>query len=197
MTGGPTTSSHGRGWPSLPAGRLEEGLIAGMSLTEHFALTMGGSVPWVNWIRARRTAGERIERFNVKGRPGSPIQTLSGGNQQRFALGLLRDKLRLLLLEHPTRGLDVESANYIWEQLLKRREDGTAIIFISAELDEIVAYSDRILVFFGGRVTLVDDPADMTANRLGELIRENAAWPTTNVSSLPQPGTPPSATQAR
>ena len=43
-------------------------------------------------------------------------------------------------------------------------------MFISAELDEIVTYSDRILVFFGGRVTLVEDPTEMTANRLGELI---------------------------
>ncbi|WP_119069118.1 ABC transporter ATP-binding protein [Aggregatilinea lenta] len=154
----------------LPAGRLEEGLIAGMTLTEHFALTLPNAAPWVNWFQARRATQERISHFNVKGRPGSPIQTLSGGNQQRFALSLLRHKLKLLLLEHPTRGLDVESANTIWEQLLARREDGTAILFISAELDEIVAYSDRILVFFGGQATLVDDPAHMTASHLGELI---------------------------
>jgi ABC-type uncharacterized transport system ATPase subunit len=154
----------------LPAGRLEEGLINGMTLTQHFALTLPGKVPWVNWLDAWRVTNHRIQHFNVKGRPSSPIQTLSGGNQQRFALSLLPSNLRLLLLEHPTRGLDVESANYIWEQLLARRKEGTAIIFISAELDEIVAYSDWILVFFGGRVTRVDDPADMTASRLGELI---------------------------
>ena len=154
----------------LPAGRLEEGLIGGMTLTQHFALTLPGKAPWVNWLQAWRTTSERISHYKVKGRPGSPIQTLSGGNQQRFALALLPRNLRLLLLEHPTRGLDVESTMYIWEQLLKRREEGTAIMFISAELDEIVAYSDRILVFFGGRTTLVDDPADMTADRLGELI---------------------------
>lgn len=154
----------------LPAGRLEEGLIQGMSLAQHFALTQPGKAPWVNWPQAWRLTGERIKHFNVKGRPGSPIQTLSGGNQQRFALSLLHQNLKLLLLEHPTRGLDVESTNYIWAQLLKRREEGTAIIFISAELDEIVAYSDRILVFFGGRVTLVDDPAKMTAEHLGHLI---------------------------
>jgi simple sugar transport system ATP-binding protein len=154
----------------LPAGRMEEGLIKGMTLTEHFALTRRSRRPWINWFEARQTTAERIQQFNVKGRPGSPIQTLSGGNQQRFALSLLRRNLKVLLLEHPTRGLDVESANNIWEQLLKRREEGTAIIFISAELDEIVSYSDRILVFFGGRATLVDDPAEMTANRLGELI---------------------------
>jgi simple sugar transport system ATP-binding protein len=154
----------------LPAGRLEEGLIGGMTLTEHFALTLPGKRPWVDWFGARRVTGERIQHFNVKGRPNSPIQTLSGGNQQRFALALLPGNLRLLLLEHPTRGLDVESAMYIWEQLLKRRADGTAIVFISAELDEIVAYSDRILVFFGGRATLVENRADMTAEHLGELI---------------------------
>jgi simple sugar transport system ATP-binding protein len=154
----------------LPAGRIEEGLISGMSLAEHFALTLPSRAPWVNWFRAWRTTQARINQFNVKGRPASPIQTLSGGNQQRFALSLLPQNLRLLLLEHPTRGLDVESALYIWEQLLQRRADGTAIVFISAELDEIVAYSDRILVFFGGRVTLVDDPALMTADHLGELI---------------------------
>jgi ABC-type uncharacterized transport system ATPase subunit len=154
----------------LPAGRIEEGLIHGMTLTEHFALTLPGRTPWVNWVQARRITQDRIIHFNVKGRPTSPIQTLSGGNQQRFALSMLPTDLRLLLLEHPTRGLDVESGHYIWEQLLKRREDGTAIVFISAELDEIVAYSDRILVFFGGRATLVDDPDLMTASHLGELI---------------------------
>ena len=154
----------------LPAGRLEEGLINGMTLTEHFALTLPSRAPWVNWMRARRVTAQSITHFNVKGRPASPIKTLSGGNQQRFALSLLPKNLKLLLLEHPTRGLDVESANYIWEQLLTRRQEGTAIVFISAELDEIVAYSNRILVFFGGRVTPVEDRADMTANRLGELI---------------------------
>ncbi len=154
----------------LPAGRLEEGLINGMTLTEHFALTLPAKTPWVNWMRAWRVTSERIRHFNVQGRPNSPVQTLSGGNQQRFALSLLPRELRLLLLEHPTRGLDVESANYIWEQLLARREESTAIVFISAELDEIIAYSDRIMVFFGGRTTLVDDPQDMTTNRLGELI---------------------------
>ncbi|HEX3054297.1 MAG TPA: ATP-binding cassette domain-containing protein [Aggregatilineaceae bacterium] len=169
----------------LPAGRLEEGLIGGMTLTQHLALTLPTQLElnWFrlspfsaayiairNWQHARTITAERIKRFNVKGRPGSPIQTLSGGNQQRFALALLPANLRLLLLEHPTRGLDVESALYIWEQLLKRRADGTAIVFISAELDEIVAYSDRILVFFGGRVTTVDQAEDMTADYLGKLI---------------------------
>jgi general nucleoside transport system ATP-binding protein len=170
MTRGSYHDYAGAGVAFLPAGRLEEGLITGMTLTQHFALTMPGKAPWVNWVQAWQQTSEAISQFNVKGRPNSPIQTLSGGNQQRFALSLLPRNLRLLLLEHPTRGLDVESANYIWERLLKRRAEGTAIVFISAELDEIVAYSDRVIVFFGGRTTLVENRADMTANRLGELI---------------------------
>ena len=170
MTRGTYHDFSDSGVAFLPAGRLEEGLITGMTLTEHFALTLPSKAPWVNWMNAWRTTSAKIQHFNVKGRPNSPIQTLSGGNQQRFALSLLPPNLRLLLLEHPTRGLDVESANYIWEQLLARRQEGTAIIFISAELDEIIAYSDRIVVFSAGNATLVDDPADMTTNRLGELI---------------------------
>ncbi len=170
MTRAPYHAFKRAGVAFLPAGRMEEGLIKGMTLSQHFALTLPSRAPWINWVRAWRVTSERIQHFNVKGRPGSPIQTLSGGNQQRFALSLLPEKLRLLLLEHPTRGLDVESTNYIWEQLLTRRDEGTGIVFISAELDEIVTYSNRILVFFGGRVTLVEDPAEMTANRLGELI---------------------------
>ncbi|MCZ7543571.1 MAG: hypothetical protein M5R40_08555 [Anaerolineae bacterium] len=78
--------------------------------------------------------------------------------------------LRLLLLEHPTRGLDVESAAWVWSRLLARRADGTAIMFISADLDEIVEYSDRILVFFAGRVTEITDPAATSVEALGYLI---------------------------
>ncbi len=53
-------------------------------------------------------------------------------------------------MEHPTRGLDIESADWVWSQLLARREHGTAIIFASADIDELLRYSDRILVFFSG-----------------------------------------------
>jgi simple sugar transport system ATP-binding protein len=83
---------------------------------------------------------------------------------------LLPPKLSLLLLENPTRGLDVESARRIWSLLLERRDDQTAIIFSSPDLDEILDYSDRVLVFSSGRVTLVEDPSQLTTARLGELI---------------------------
>ncbi len=81
------------------------------------------------------------------------IEALSGGNQQRALLALLRQPLNLLLMEHPTRGLDIESTIWIWGKLKERCRQGTSIVFISADLDEVIRYSDRILVFFGGRVS--------------------------------------------
>ncbi len=159
-----------RGVAYLAAGRLEEGLVAGLTLVDHAALADRGSLPHVNWLRAWRRTKQAITDFAIKGRPFSQIQTLSGGNQQRVSLSLLPANLRLILLENPTRGLDVESAGHIWSLLLNRRKQGTAIIFSSPDLDEIIDYSDRILVFSSGQTTLVENPEQMTTTRLGELI---------------------------
>jgi len=84
------------------------------------------------------------------------------------------------VLEHPTRGLDVESSRWIWEQILARCAAGTAVLFISADLDELVTYSDRILVFYAGQVTEVPDARSVSVDELGHLIggqrvREEAA----------------------
>jgi ABC-type uncharacterized transport system ATPase subunit len=155
----------------LPAGRLEEGLIPGLDLCEHVALAdrdCGGF--FINWPAARQRTAACIEDFNIKGRPESRVEALSGGNQQRALLALLPPSLRLLLLEHPTRGLDVESTLWVWGKLLERRGQGTAILFTSADLDEILEHSDRILVFSGGQVTQALRAAETTAAQLGEYI---------------------------
>ncbi len=138
-------------------------------MAEHFALAAPGGL-WIDRERVRKTAEAAIEHYKIKGRPDSRVETLSGGNQQRLLLALLPRNLKLLLLENPTRGLDVESARWVWEQLLERRTQGTAILFTSPELDEIVENSSRIGVFFGGRMTLIDDPSQVSITRLGELI---------------------------
>jgi simple sugar transport system ATP-binding protein len=106
----------------------------------------------------------------VRGRPDNHIEELSGGNQQRLLMALMPEQPVAMVLEQPTRGLDVESARWIWQQLLARRETGTAIVFSSAELDEVAAYSDRILVFYAGRVYEVDDTAQTSIDELGQLI---------------------------
>jgi len=152
------------------AGRLEEGLVGGLTLTEHFALAERNGPFFIDWAAAQGEAVERIRHFNVVGMPESRVEALSGGNQQRVLLALLPPGLRLLLMEHPTRGLDVESANWIWQQLLARREEGTAIVFISADLDELLERSDRIVVFYGGRMTVPLETLQTTVEQLGYLI---------------------------
>jgi simple sugar transport system ATP-binding protein len=152
------------------AGRLEEGLVGGLTLAEHFALADPAPRAWIDWRRVYDSARAQISHFNIKGRPDDDVRSLSGGNQQRVLLALTPPNLRLLLLEHPTRGLDVESAAWVWEQLLARRADGTAIVFVSADLDEITDYSDRVLVFFNGQVTEVSDVSAITVEALGYLI---------------------------
>ena len=83
---------------------------------------------------------------------------------------MLPPELKVLLMEHPTRGLDIESADWVWTQLLARRADGTSIIFASADIDELLRYSDRILVFFSGRVIGTLDASTASVEDIGLLI---------------------------
>ena len=84
--------------------------------------------------KADALARERITTFNIKGRPDSTVESLSGGNQQRALLALMRTPLNLVLVEHPTRGLDIESTIYIWSKLKERWA-----YFILAQLDPLLA----------------------------------------------------------
>lgn len=151
------------------AGRVEEGLIAGLTLTEHTALVMDRE-RWIDWRKAAQLTQSRIRQYHVRGREGDRIEQLSGGNQQRVLLSLLPEKPALLILEQPTRGLDVDSAQWIWRQLLERRRHGTSILFSSAELEELVTYSDRIFVFYAGAIYEVPNVSTVTIDKLGHLI---------------------------
>jgi ABC-type uncharacterized transport system ATPase subunit len=153
----------------MPAGRLEEGLLSGVSISEHVALTMDGGFT-IKWDEVEREAEQRIQRFSIRGTPSSTADSLSGGNQQRLLLALMPDTVPLLLMEHPTRGLDIESADWVWTQLQQRRQQGTAIVFASADLDELLRYSDRILVFFSGQVLKELDARATSGEELGRLI---------------------------
>lgn len=155
----------------VPAARLEEGMIPGLDIREHFALShRQGRGLMVDWRLATQRANEQIAQFNIVGSAQTRVDKLSGGNQQRALLSLLADDLRLLMLEHPTRGLDVGSSQWIWSNLLARRECGTVLMFTSTDLDELVQYSDRILVFSGGKVSAPLDAASVTVQELGNLI---------------------------
>jgi len=154
----------------LPAARLEQGLVPGLTLSEHFVLAEKTRGVLIDREQATQLARERIAAYNIKGAPESLVESLSGGNQQRALLALLREPLALILLEHPTRGLDIESTIYIWGKLKERCAQGAAIVFTSADLDEILQYSDRVLVFFAGQVSPPFDAATLSVEQLGEMI---------------------------
>jgi simple sugar transport system ATP-binding protein len=159
-----------KGVAFMGAGRLEEGLITGLNLVEHMVLAAPKHDFVINWKEAQIATEDRITTYQVVGAPESTADQLSGGNQQRFMFSLLKSPLKLILLEHPTRGLDVRSTDWIWEQLYARRNDGTAILFISADLDEVVDRSDRIAVFSGGKMSRIVNASETNVDELGHLI---------------------------
>jgi general nucleoside transport system ATP-binding protein len=154
----------------VPAGRLEEGLIPGLNVTEHLELTAPDHSFTIDWGASEERAGSIIARYQIRGTPETLADVLSGGNQQRLMLAMAREKARLLLLEQPTRGLDLESARWVWSELDRRRSAGATVMFTSSDLDELVAQSDRIAVFFAGKVIGVVDSTTATISELGHLI---------------------------
>ncbi|WP_437330259.1 ABC transporter ATP-binding protein [Sorangium sp. So ce381] len=190
LTGRPYPAFLRAGVGYLPADRRREGLIAGLSIEEHVALRAPRPGLFLRPREIRRAAERAIEALRIRGRPDTPVERLSGGNQQRTQLALLPADLALLLLEQPTRGLDIASARWVWEQLLARCRAGAALLFASSDLDELMRYSDRVLVFSGGRVSPPVGAADLTLDRLGRMIGgelDDAALP----SALAAPAPPP------
>lgn len=161
-----------RGVAFLPTSRLEEGLISGLNITEHFALQSSHNGFLVHWQKAFQKAVRRIDNFRIKGAPASPVESLSGGNQQRLLLSFLPANPVLLVLENPTRGLDVESVHWVWQHLQKYCVSGTGagIVFSSSELDEIMMVANRVLVFFNGSVIKDSLTAETDTQELGRAI---------------------------
>ena len=154
----------------LPADRLREGLIKGLTIHEHVALRTPPKGWFVDWKDTLEKTQHAIALFGIRGKPGTKVESLSGGNQQRTQLTLLPVPLNLLLMEHPTRGLDIGSVLWVWQQLIARCEGGTSILFTSSDLDEIMRYSDRVIVFSGGKVSAPINVADLTVELLGKMI---------------------------
>jgi general nucleoside transport system ATP-binding protein len=164
----PQYLKHGIGYS--PADRLKDGLIRGLSIHEHVVLRKPNQKLFIDWKESHQMALEAIALFNIRGKPNSHVERLSGGNQQRTQLALLPVPLNLLLMEHPTRGLDIESTLWVWQQLIARCQTGTTILFMSSDLDEIMQYSDRVLVFSGGQVSDAIATSELTVEKLGQMI---------------------------
>ena len=158
------------GFHYLPADRAGEGLIQGLTITEHFALTGNQSRKTIDWKESRQIAECKLQEYSIRGTVTSKPEDLSGGNQQRLLLALMPNNLSVLSMEHPTRGLDIESAEWIWNELLDRSKSGTTIIFSSSDIEELITFSDRILVCFAGEIIGDISAKATTPHDVGSLI---------------------------
>jgi general nucleoside transport system ATP-binding protein len=159
-----------RGVAYLPGSRLEQGLIPGLNIAQHVSLQDKERGFFIHTLNSVQGAKKCIADFRIKAEPESYVESLSGGNQQRLLLSFLPANPVLLLLDNPTRGLDMESVLWVWEYLHVYSAHQTCLIFSSSELDEILTNADRVLVFFDGAV-IKDTPTDQTdAQELGRAI---------------------------
>lgn len=156
----PTSGSVVRGSTVafVPEDRLRDALIGELSLEENFLLR--GSAErrgWVSSAEGRAKTAAAMSAYAVRAADTLvPAAELSGGNQQRFVLSReLADQPRALVAEHPTRGLDARSGGFVRQALRSMRERGGAVLLYSADIDELLAMADRIVVCHRGRVIAV------------------------------------------
>jgi ABC-type uncharacterized transport system ATPase subunit len=165
-----------RGIGYVPEDRQADGLVATFSVADNMILDVFDRPPYAKGIALNLAAAEtnatgKVEQFDVRTTSvETPVGTLSGGNQQKVILAreLGRD-LRVLLASQPTRGLDVGSIEFVHKRIIEERDQGTAVIIISAELDEIYALADRIAVMYEGQITGFRPPT-VPVEELGMLM---------------------------
>jgi general nucleoside transport system ATP-binding protein len=166
---------HAAGLAYIPADRRSVGSVTQMSIADNAVLGLHRKHRrgvFRNFREARATAGALVERFSVRG-SGIDVAAgkLSGGNLQKLILGreIMRGA-RVLIVEQPTRGLDVGAIESVWRELLRERREGKAILLISAELEELLNLADRIAVMFEGRIMGVLNGPDTNAEEIGSMM---------------------------
>ncbi len=177
ITGRGSRAVYGAGVAFVPADRHRFGIVLSFPITDNLILTSYHRSPYARGLlrddeAIRRTGDERIEAFDIRTPSGDALaSTLSGGNQQKVIVAreFARD-LRLLVLDQPTRGLDVGSIEFIHKQAIAKRDAGTAILLVSAELDEVLELSDRIAVMYRGEIVGIFDGRTADKNEVGLLM---------------------------
>ncbi|MBB5058787.1 simple sugar transport system ATP-binding protein [Granulicella aggregans] len=167
----------------VPADRRNVGSVADLSIADNAMLTQPRSNTrhsLFNKTLIRARAQTIITRFGVRGaNDETHASKLSGGNLQKVILGReIMSAPKVLVVEQPTRGLDVGAIESIWAELLRERAKGTAILLVSAELEELLNLADRIAVMYEGRIVGVVDPASATAEQLGMMMAGTPLEPT-------------------
>ena len=158
----------------LPEERKQEGLFPLLSIAENMAMPSLDQFRGLLHMRLSdmfREVQGYVERLKIKiGNPKDRITSLSGGNQQKVIIGRwLMKNSKILILDEPTRGIDVNAKFEIQRELRRLTENGLSIIFISSEIEEVIDVSDRIIVMHEGSVKGLCTAAEASPERLMQL----------------------------
>ena len=147
-----------RGLSYIPEDRYVEGAGPSLSISENIAAThltapivRGG---WLSLAAMRTYAQTLIAKFDVRGaRPETPIGTLSGGNMQKVIIAReFESEPKLLMVSQPTRGVDVGAMEFVHNSIVRARDNGAGVLLLSADLNEVMSLSDRLLVMYRGQI---------------------------------------------
>ncbi|MFP5256961.1 MAG: ABC transporter ATP-binding protein [Acidimicrobiia bacterium] len=177
VTGWPTRRRREGGIGYIPQDRHRQGLLLDAPLWENVALGHQTVAPfskgiWVDRRGARGRAEKVVADYDVR-TPGIdvPAHALSGGNQQKLIVGReMEAEPKVLIAAHPTRGVDVGAQAAIWDQLRSARSAGLATLLVSADLEELIGLSDRLLVIYRGRIVAELQPDEVTPEELGSYM---------------------------
>jgi len=177
LTGASSRRVAEAGLSHVPGDRHRFGLVLAFPIADNLVLTSYYRAPFARGI-ARDDAAisawaeDEVARFDIRTPSATALAgTLSGGNQQKVIVAreFSRDP-KVLVLDQPTRGLDVGSAEFIHRQTIAKRDAGTAVLLISAELDEVLELSDRIGVMFRGELVAIVDAESASREEIGLLM---------------------------
>lgn len=161
----------------IPEERMRDGMIKEFSVAENMILREHdqpkfSDIGFLKLKEIERHTKQLIKQYQIK-TPSqkTTVKSLSGGNIQKIVLAReLSRKPRTIVAAQPTRGLDIGAAEYVREQLIKQRDEGTAVLLISEDLDEIFALSDRIAVIYEGKIMGILSREEATKEKVGLLM---------------------------
>jgi len=172
-----------RGVSHIPGDRERFGLVLEFTVTENGVISRQWEPMFtkgfrLDWGSVKRYVSWLVKRFNVvTSSLDAPAKSLSGGNRQKLLVGrelskkpLTGEKPPLIVAVHPTKGLDIASTMYVRELLARARDEGKAVLLVSADLDEILQLSDRIAVIYEGQFMGVMKAEEATLEKIGLMM---------------------------
>jgi simple sugar transport system ATP-binding protein len=161
----------------VPEDRQRDGLVLPFPVADNLVLNTYYLEPFTEGVVLQNetileTAENRIKEYDIRTpSPLTPAGSLSGGNQQKVIVAREFSRpIKLLVASQPTRGLDVGSIEYIHKRIVEKRDDGTGVLLVSPELDEIMELSDRIAVMYRGEIVAIIPGEDATKEQIGLMM---------------------------